>query len=280
MPSSNGQNIDAAVVRGFGEEWAAFDQTALPAAEHQRLFDDYFSVFPFDALPAAAEGFDLGCGSGRWAVKVVEQVGTLHCIDPAPKALEAAHRAMGDNPRARFHLAAVDAIPLPDGSQDFGYSLGVLHHVPDTEAALRSCIAKLKPGAPFLVYLYYRFDNRPRWFRGLWRSTELGRFVISRLPFRLRKAVTTGIAALVYWPMTRVALAAESAGRDVAAFPLGPYRHTSFYTMRTDALDRFGTRLEQRFTRAEIDAMMTRCGLTALRFRDGAPYWCVCGIKA
>jgi ubiquinone/menaquinone biosynthesis C-methylase UbiE len=60
-----------------------------------------------------------------------------------------------------FHLASVDEIPLPDSSQDFGYSLGVLHHIPDTQLALNACVKKLKLGAPFLLYCYYRFDNRP-----------------------------------------------------------------------------------------------------------------------
>ena len=64
-----------------------------------------------------------------------------------------------------FHCASVDAIPLPDDSADFGYSLGVLHHVPDTQKGILECVRKLKPGAPFLLYLYYAFDNRPWWFR-------------------------------------------------------------------------------------------------------------------
>lgn len=280
MRSVEDKNIDTRVVEGFGREWAAYDQTALPPAEHQRLFDAYFSVFPFAALPSNSEGFDLGCGSGRWAAKFVERVGTLHCIDPASEAIEVARRRLGDDPRIRFHVASVDAIPLADNSQDFGYSLGVLHHIPDTEAAMRSCVAKLKPGAPFLTYLYYRFDNKPGWFRAIWKSTEASRYVISRLPFGLRKMVTSGIAGLVYWPLTRIALAAERSGRDVSAFPLSPYRHTSFYTMRTDALDRFGTRLEQRFTRVEIEAMMRNCGLTDIVFRDDTPFWCACGTKA
>jgi 2-polyprenyl-3-methyl-5-hydroxy-6-metoxy-1,4-benzoquinol methylase len=32
--------------------------------------------------------------------------------------------------------------------------LGVLHHIPDTAAAMRDCVRKLKLGAPFLFYLY------------------------------------------------------------------------------------------------------------------------------
>jgi SAM-dependent methyltransferase len=280
--ATTGRNIDPKTVEGFGEEWAAFDQSGLSAEEHHQLFQAYFSQFPFAALPADAEGFDLGCGSGRWARLVVDrpEVGRLHCVDPAAAALDVARRNLAGQPKAVFHLAGVDSIPLADGSQDFGYSLGVLHHIPDTRAALAACVRKLKPGAPFLLYLYYRFDDRPAWFRALWQASDVGRRAISRLPFPLRKGLTTGIAAAVYWPLARGARALERAGRNVEGLPLTSYRDLSFYTMRTDALDRFGTRLEQRFTRPEIEAMMRACGLENIRFSDAMPRWVAVGTKA
>lgn len=273
-------NIDRKTVDGFGEEWAAFDQTELPADEHQRIFDDYFSIFPFDLLPADAEGFDLGCGSGRWADLMAKRVDRLHCIDPSEKALAVARKRLAERSNVSFHHAGVDNIPLADASQDFGYSLGVLHHIPDTEAALRDCVSKLKPGAPFLVYLYYSFDNKPAWFRSIWKASDQIRKAVAKLPFGARRASTTMLAATIYWPLTRLALLGERLGADVANMPLAPYRHYSFYTMRTDALDRFGTRLEQRFSRDEIQAMMRRCGLADITFRQGVPYWVACGRKA
>ena len=272
-------NIDAPTVAGFGEEWAAYDQEALSATEQRRLFDQYFSVFPFASLPPDAEGFDLGCGSGRWAVLVAPRVGKLHCIDPSPKALEVCRRKCARYENVEFHLASADRLPIADSSQDFGYSLGVLHHIPDTARAMKDAARKLKPGAPFLVYLYYSFDNRPAWFRATWKASEAGRHLIARLPFPLRKAATTAIAATVYWPMSRLAGVLERARMDVSNLPLSGYRYRSFYSMRTDALDRFGTRLEQRFSRDQIRTMMEQAGLTAIVFREDEPYWVACGRK-
>ena len=227
-----------------------------------------------------AEGFDLGCGSGRWSAGVASRVGKLHCIDPSAKALAVARKRLTHEPGAHFHNVAVDDMPLADGSQDFGYSLGVLHHVPDTAAALRQCVNKLKPGAPFLLYLYYRFDHRPAWFTVLWHATEPVRWVIARMPFRLRKLMTDAIAGLAYWPLARFAGLLEKLGAEVAHLPLSAYRNLSFYSMRTDALDRFGTRLEQRFTRPEIEAMMQNAGLINIVFREGEPYWVACGFRS
>src|SRR3954470_11352583 len=145
--TSGSPNIDEATVAGFGDEWASFTQEELDPAEQRKLFDQYFSVFPFDRLPKGAEGFDLGCGTGRWAALAAPRVGTLHCIDPADKALAVARRRLKDAENVSFHECAVDDMPLPDGSQDFGYSIGVLHHIPDAEAAMAACARKLKPGA-------------------------------------------------------------------------------------------------------------------------------------
>src|SRR5205807_1775650 len=158
------------------------------------------------------------------------------------KALHVAGRNLAHLPACRLHLASVDQIPLPDGSMDFGYSLGVLHHVPDTQAGIRSCAAKLRPGAPLLLYLYYAFDNRPWWFRALWKVTDLFRRCSCRLPMWLKVIVTAVIAACVYFPCARFAFLLEKLGCKVDGLPLSQYRRRSFYTMRTDALDRFGTR--------------------------------------
>jgi hypothetical protein len=49
--------------------------------------------------------------------------------------------------------------------------------------------------------------------------------------------------------------------------------------MRTDAYDRFCTRLEKRFTRSEIEAMLTRAGFADIRFSNSEPFWCAVGLK-
>jgi SAM-dependent methyltransferase len=272
-------NLDDKTVEGFGEEWSRFDQVGLSDDELRAQFAKYFKVFPWDALPAGATGFDLGCGSGRWAKMMAPRVGTLHCVDASAAALKVAEKNLAGAPNIKFHHASVDAIPFADSSMDFGYSLGVLHHIPETAAGIASCATKLKPGAPFLVYLYYAFDNRPAWFRAVWKISDILRSGISALPFSLKKLVTDTIAVFVYWPLARTAVALEKLGLNVGNLPLSTYRRHSFYTMRTDALDRFGTRLEQRFTRGEIERMMKAAGFESVEFSDDEPYWCAVGWK-
>jgi len=275
-------NRDSKTVAGFGDEWERFDQSDLNTSELQNLFDRYFKIFPWHILPSDAVGFDMGCGSGRWARLVAPKVGILHCIDPS-SAIHVAKRNLLGQVNCVFHQAGVDDAVLPERSMDFGYSLGVLHHVPNTAEGIRDCVTMLKPGAPFLIYLYYALDNRSPLYRLLWYASNLARRFISHLPYNMRYVLTQIIAAFFYWPLARFASVMERLGMSsakAASLPLGFYRHLSFYTMRTDALDRFGTRLEQRFSRQQIKKMMQAAGLENIRFSENAPYWCAVGTRS
>lgn len=273
------ENVDAKTVEGFGQEWSAFDYIGHSERELRAIFEQYFAIFPWEALGPGARGFDAGCGSGRWANFVAPRVGHLHVVDASGEALAVARRMLSRHTNVTAHHASVGELPFDDSSMDFGYSLGVLHHVPDTAGALRACARKLKAGAPFLVYLYYALENRPRWFRALYRASDLMRLGISRAPYPLKRAVSEAIAAGVYLPLARASRTLEGLGADVSRIPLSAYRHRSFYVMRTDALDRFGTRLEQRFTKDQIRAMMIAADLSDVSFTEDGPFWCAVGIK-
>lgn len=273
------KNIDQKTVDGFGEEWSHFSQEQLQTKELQEQFLRYFKIFPWQILPPKPVGFDLGCGSGRWAKKVAPQVGHLYCVDASIKALKVAQKNLSNFSNITFYHASVDEMPLAANSMDFGYSLGVLHHIPDTADALRACVDKLKPGAPFLVYLYYAFDNRPLWFKAIWRCSDWVRRLVYRLPFSIKRCLTDLIAFFIYWPLAFVSKTLGCLGFPIKNIPLSQYRFHSFYTMRTDALDRFGTKLEQRFSLQEIYRMMEKAGLEKITHSSDAPYWCVCGLK-
>ena len=49
--------------------------------------------------------------------------------------------------------------------------------------------------------------------------------------------------------------------------------------MRTDAYDRFCTKLEKRFTRDQIKRMLEAAGFRDARFSDREPFWCVVALK-
>ncbi len=275
------RNIDPNVAAGFGHEWSTFRQSEgeLSTVDREAIFQSYFAIFPWNELPPDPVGIDVGCGSGRWSVMVAPKVGHLHLLDASEDALDVARQNLAGAANVSFHLASVGNIPLEDNSLDFAFSLGVLHHVPDTAAAIRAVAAKLKVGAPFLIYLYYALDNRPWWYRAIWQFSNFLRVIISSLPPTARLIISQIIAVVVYWPLARLAAIVERAGFSPSAIPLESYRDRKFYVMRTDAYDRFCTRLEQRFTRRQIEEMLTKAGFEGIRFSDTVPYWCAVGKK-
>jgi ubiquinone/menaquinone biosynthesis C-methylase UbiE len=267
-------------VSGFGEEWSTFDQTKLSDIELQEFFNKYFSLLDWSSIADQSLVMDVGCGSGRWAKLVAPLVGNLHLVDPSEQALAVARRNLNGIDNCTFFNVPTQDLPGLDASYDLIYSLGVLHHIPDTQEAIIDCVRKLKSGAPFLVYLYYRFDNRSLWFRVLWKISDVGRRLLSGLPFFIKKRLTDFIAFSVYLPLARLSKVLSALGRSTSSVPLSFYKDSSFYTMRTDALDRFGTRLEHRFTKLEIERMLTTAGLTNIQFRESEPFWCAIGYRA
>jgi ubiquinone/menaquinone biosynthesis C-methylase UbiE len=273
--SDRTRNLDSDVAAGFGHEWSTFRQSEaeLSNSDRQAIFDSYFRIFPWNELRSNPVGLDVGCGSGRWSTMVAPRVGHLHLLDASEDALEVARQNLAGAQNASFHLASVGNIPLPDNSLDFAFSLGVLHHVPDTAAAIRTVASKLRKGAPFLIYLYYAFDNRPGWYAVIWRASNVFRVVISRLSPRMKLAVSQFVALTIYWPLARFAAIIERLGLPSSHIPLESYRHRAFYVMRTDAYDRFCTRLEQRFTRKQIEEMLIDAGFHEINFSDEVPFW-------
>lgn len=276
MPTK--QNIDPKVVRDFGDEWNSYKQDTLPASDLEEEFENYFCLVDFDALPKNCHAADIGCGSGRWAKFVAPKVAHLTCVDPS-SAIAVARENLTAFDNVTFENTDIANLPFEDESLDFAYSLGVLHHLPDTQEGMKAIHKKVKKGGIFLCYLYYRFDTQPWWFKAIWKASDIFRRGFSKLPHKMKVPLSALIAMLVYWPLARLSGLLEKTGMDVTNIPLSHYRTKSLYTMKTDALDRFGTSLEHRFTRVEIKAMMEQAGFTDVVFSDRKPFWCATGRR-
>jgi ubiquinone/menaquinone biosynthesis C-methylase UbiE len=272
------KNTDKKTVESFGEEWSRFDQSALNDNDSDKIFNKYFSIFPWEKISKNSEGFDMGCGTGRWAAKVAPKVKLLNCIDPS-NAIFIAKKILKNHKNIIFLHEAANSNGLKEASQDFGYSLGVLHHIPDTQNALNASVRLLKPGAPFLVYIYYSFDNRSKFYKYIWKCSDFVRKYICSLPPLMKNFCTDLIAIFVYFPLAKFSNLLEKIGLEVKNIPLSFYRNKSFYVMKTDSRDRFGTPLEKRFTKKQIYSMMIDSGLEKITFSDTAPFWCSVGYK-
>ena len=272
------KNYDKKTVKSFGDEWEDFDQSKLSNSESENLFNNYFKIFPWSKLAKNSVGYDMGCGSGRWAKFASSKVGHLHCIEPS-SAINVAKKNLKGKKNITFHKSFIENVNIKKNSMDFGYCLGVLHHLPDTQKAIEKCVDFLKPNSPLLVYIYYSLDNRPYWVKIIWYFSNVLRFVISKLPRKLKNILADLIALFVYMPLSRFYILLKKFNIEAKNFPLSFYSNLSFYTIRTDSRDRFGTPLEKRFSKKEINIMMIKAGLKKIKFLNKAPYWVALGLK-
>ena len=193
--------------------------------------------------------------------------------------MEVAKSKLSELDNIKYYNEGVDSLTIDDNSMDFGYCLGVLHHITQTEKGIAQCVKKLKKGSPILLYLYYNFENRSAWYKLLWNLSNVLRFVISKLPFGLKSFSSDILAFLIYLPISRISLIFDKFGVDTNKFPLSYYKDKKMYILRNDSLDRFGTTLEKRFSKKQIFKMMKNSGLKNVKFSDTAPFWCAIGFK-
>jgi hypothetical protein len=106
-----------------------FDQDGVAEAESLRLFEEYFAIFPWQSLPQYAVGSmpaaAAGGGPHRW------RRGTAICTAwMRVPGFDGCKRKLAGQANVSFYKASLDAMPLADCGVDFGYSLGVLRHLP------------------------------------------------------------------------------------------------------------------------------------------------------
>ena len=113
-------------------------------------------LFPYETY-AGKPVLEIGCGMGAMACFWAQAGARVTAVDLAPKSIELTRR--------RFELLGLDGdirqadarkLPFVDGSFDYVYSWGVLHHSPDLEHSIAELMRVLKPGGGFGVMLYHR----------------------------------------------------------------------------------------------------------------------------
>jgi len=272
-------NIDKQVVKAFGEEWNKFHN--FSKATIAKICAEYFDIVDETIINKNTYMIDIGCGSGRWSEYFLDKVGFVEAVDPS-EAIFAANSLLANAQNVRLTRASVNTIPWADETFDFGMSVGVLHHIPDTKKALIDCVKKIKKGGWFYVYLYYKLDNRGFLFKSLFALSDLIRRIVSKMPSKLKKITCDILAVIAYMPFVLLAklFFAMGAKKFAASIPLSAYANKDFYIIRNDALDRFGTKLEQRFTKKEIQLMMEEAGLTDIRFGENNAFWHAIGRKS
>lgn len=100
---------------------------------------------------------EIGCGVGLDSYTMARQGLQVTAVDLTDVGVAtAAARFARDGVPGRFAAANAEHLPFPDGTFDYVYSFGVLHHAADTDACIREAHRVLKPGGEARIMLYHR----------------------------------------------------------------------------------------------------------------------------
>ena len=276
-PHKKDENLDQGVIDSFGHEWATFDYGETDTSE---ALDAQFQAYctPLDLKqfdPKESIAGDFGAGSGRWAARLTPYFSLVYALEPSDGASTVLKNKFTGEAKITVLQETVGANSIPLESLDLAMSLGVLHHIPDTGLAIKDVSRRIKPGGVFLCYLYYNLENKPTFYKLIFKVVNVVRKVISGLPQRIKQIITSAIAAVVYWPLARFSKVLSKFGINNSNIPLHHYADMPFVMLANDALDRFGTTLEQRFSKVDITEMLRAADfdVSTLKFSDIEPYW-------
>jgi SAM-dependent methyltransferase len=154
--------VDAEHYAGsFGFQWKLHARTQWDDETSQRSENAFRKRTGFRPEDLAGKlVLDVGCGMGRFAEVATRWGAHVVGIDLSLAAEVAAQNLAERN--AAIFQADVFQLPFAEGSFDFIYSIGVLHHTPDCERAVKVLPKLLKPGGRIAVWLYSAYNP---WYR-------------------------------------------------------------------------------------------------------------------
>lgn len=232
----------------FGYSWAIFHDI-LP--EHREQFLRWTAALPRD-LWKGARFLDAGCGIGRnshWAMLEGAWGGVAFDVDD--RSLAAARENLGRHANLEVRRQSIYDIP-EESAFDIAFSIGVIHHLAEPEAALRQMIRATKPGGHVLIWVYGRENMGwlTRYFDPLRKA------LFSRMPLRL-------VYHLSLYPSAALWLALRLGLSRLEYYRL--LRRFTFAHLRAIVFDQMIPRIAHYWPREFVEALLRNAGLEDIR---------------
>jgi SAM-dependent methyltransferase len=235
----------------FGFQWKRFARTQLDSANGTTQSRDTFVEKTGWSLGElrGARVLDAGCGMGRFAEVCADAGADVHAIDLSV-AVEAAAANLSARENVSVYQADIMNLPFPDGSFDRIYSLGVLHHTPDTRAAFASLVPLLKPGGTMTIWVYSTELL-------VWRGGELLRKFTPRLSRQTLLKLSRLAIPLYHVHMTRLPGRLTRVWLPTSLHPTPEWRWL-------DTFDWYAPKYQWKHTAEEVERWFQDAGLLSI----------------
>jgi ubiquinone/menaquinone biosynthesis C-methylase UbiE/uncharacterized protein YbaR (Trm112 family) len=235
----------------FGFEWNLHNKTQLDTAASRESEEEFETKTGF--TPEELKGklvLDVGCGMGRFSDVVSRWGATAVGID-LTSAVDAASGNLAG--RENVHLAQADVFKMPfrEKTFDFIFSLGVLHHTPDTRAAFNQLPRLLKPGGKMAVWVYSTL------MKDWCRPSDVYRNVTTRLPKKVLYALCQ-----VAVPLYHVNMAPGIGRVTRRILPISTHPNRQWRVLNT--FDWYSPKYQWKHSDDEVRQWFERQGLVAI----------------
>jgi SAM-dependent methyltransferase len=263
-PALNGvvRFVDAQAYAGsFGFQWKIHARTQLDDGGNHRseiAFRRRTGFRPEDL--AGKLVLDVGCGMGRFAEVATRWGAHVVGIDLS-LAAEVAARNLADRNAAIFQ-ADVFQLPFAEGSFDFIYSIGVLHHTPTCEQAVKVLPKLLKRGGRLAVWLYSSYNP---WYR----MSDVYRSVTRRMPQKVLYKLCYGVVPLygLHQVLRKIPLAGKPVSGLLAwMIPMSFDKDAEWRVL--DTFDWYSPWYQSKHSYEEVFRWFESCGLEDLHVAE------------
>lgn len=142
-------------VQSFSMEWTLHKNTQLDSFSGTRESEETFKAktgFDLGRLVGKLV-LDVGCGAGRFMEVVREYSAEVVGIDLS-WSVDSAFKNIGFKGSVHIVQADILSLPFKEGMFDYIFSIGVLHHTPNTQEAFRQLPKFLKEGGEIAIWVY------------------------------------------------------------------------------------------------------------------------------
>jgi SAM-dependent methyltransferase len=246
----------------FGFQWTRYSRTQLDGkdvhdSEHHFRIKTGFEPQDLNGKRV----LDVGCGMGRFAEVATRWGARVVGVDLSAAA-EVAARNLADR---EFLALQADVFHLPFELESFDciYSLGVLHHTPDCEAAVKVLPQFLRPGGIMAVWLYSGYN---KWYR----FTDIYRRFTHRMPAPALHRLLR-VAVPVLYHLDRGLRVVPWVGRPFAGlihhvFPVN--RQSDPEARILDTFDWYSPKYQSKHTYEQVFRWFESCGLEDLHVAE------------